>query len=59
MRTMSKSWWVSDIYGKVIRCKKIIENEYKIFIEFQLIDDTVRDEIIRFVSAKQREKVKM
>lgn len=57
--SLSKSWWVSDIYGKVLQCKKIMDNEYKIFVEFQLIEDNVRDEIIRFVSEKQREKVKM
>ena len=54
---LSESWKISNIYGKVIRCKKIFEAEYKVFAEFLLIEDSQREEIIRYVSAKQREKV--
>ena len=56
---LSKSQTLSDIYGRVIRSKKIPENKFKLFIEFALIEENAREIIVEFVTAKQREKVKV
>jgi len=56
---LSKSQTLSDIYGRVIRSKKVPDNKFKLFIEFVLIEEKEREIIIEFVTAKQREKVKV
>jgi c-di-GMP-binding flagellar brake protein YcgR len=54
-----KSQILSDIYGRIIRSKKVPENKFKLFIEFVLIEESEREIIVGFVTAKQREKVKV
>jgi len=56
---LSESQIISNIYGRVIRSKKISENNFKLFLEFLLITEKEREIIVRFVVTKQREKIKI
>ncbi|NVM00933.1 MAG: flagellar brake protein [Candidatus Helarchaeota archaeon] len=49
---------ISNIYGRVIRSKKISEDRFKIFLEFLLITDKEREIIVGFVASKQRKSLK-
>ncbi|MFC1563065.1 flagellar brake protein [candidate division KSB1 bacterium] len=48
---------IADIYGRVIRSKKIDEDKFKLFVEFVLIPDKERELILGFVAARQRERI--
>jgi len=48
---------IVNIYGRVIRSKKIAEDKFKIYIEFVLISRKDRETIVGFVAAKQRQRV--
>jgi hypothetical protein len=43
------------LYGEVVKSEKKGENEYDIAVKFVLIDDEVRDELVRYVFERQRE----
>jgi len=50
---------ISDVYGRVVRSKKLPENKFKLYIDFALIPEKEREIIIGFVAAKQRERVRL
>ena len=56
---LSESQIISNIYGRVIRSKKITESRFKLFLEFLLITEKEREIIVRFVVTKQREKIEV
>jgi c-di-GMP-binding flagellar brake protein YcgR len=41
--------------GKIVRCEEIIDNRFKISMEFVHMDQTVRSDIIRFCRLKHAE----
>jgi len=57
--TLPESQIISNIYGRVIRSKKISENSFKLSLEFLSITEKQREIIVRFVVTKQREKIKV
>ncbi len=50
---------ISDIYGRVVRSKKLPENKFKLYIDFALIPEKERELIVGFVAARQRERIKL
>ncbi len=56
---ISGSHTITNIYGKVIRSKKIGKSKFKLYIEFVFISDNEREMIVGFVTAHQREKVRL
>ncbi|MFC1564044.1 flagellar brake protein [candidate division KSB1 bacterium] len=45
---------ISDIYGRIVRIKDL-ERRFKVFVEFIMVSDQGREDIIRYVSHIQRE----
>jgi len=48
---------ITDIYGRVVRTRKAGEGTIKVFVEFIIIPEKIREKIIRFISTKQRERI--
>jgi len=55
--TLPEMQKISDIYGRVIKTRKISENKFKILAEFIVITEKARETIIGFVSREQRKRL--